>query len=85
MTFLQEHFSVPFIALKEQLKIITAVFNRVGDKVLIAAHDSTARIFDAATGECLHIFNHGNIVLSAVFNGAEDKVLTTSTDHTARI
>jgi WD40 repeat protein len=62
------------------------VFDPLGARVLTASTDSTARLWDAATGAELRVLRgHENSVLSAVFDPSGARVLTTSHDRTARV
>ena len=54
--------------------------------VLTASNDKTAKIWDAATGECKQTFSgHSDTVWSAAFSADELLVLTASADKTAKI
>jgi len=57
-----------------------------GTKVLAGSYDGTAKIWDAATGECLKTLSgHTGWVWSVSWSPDGSKVLTGSRDHTARI
>jgi len=55
-------------------------------QILTASRDNTAKIWDAATGECKHTFcGHSDDVNSAVFSADALSLLTASDDETAKI
>ena len=62
-----------------------AVFSPDGTRVLTASFDHTAVIWNAATGEKLHILNHEGVVQVALFDTAGERVVTASWDNTARV
>ena len=67
-------------------KTSRADYHEKSNRLVTASDDDTARILDAATGQCLQVLNgHTGYVWSAQFNQAGDKVVTASDDHTARI
>jgi WD40 repeat protein len=74
-------------ALKGHTALVTAAyFNERGDKVVTASKDRTAKIFDVASGACLHTLEgHTDWVDSALFSEFGDKVVTKSKDGTSRI
>jgi len=60
----------------------SATLNYDGTKALTAAADNTMRYWDALTGDCLHVFQHGHIVVktcdfnsdgSLAISGCNDK------------
>lgn len=51
--------------------------------IVTASQDTTARIWDAATGRPLHELSHKRPVTSASFSARGDRVVTTSWDNTA--
>jgi WD40 repeat protein len=54
--------------------------------VLTASGDSTAKLWNSATGECVQTFaGHAGDVLSAVFSSDGSQVLTASCDGTAKL
>jgi len=54
--------------------------------VVSASFDSTIRIWDAQTGECIRILEgHADIVFSAAFNNEGSMVVLSSGDQSIRI
>jgi WD40 repeat protein len=62
-----------------------AVLDPAGLRVLTAAADSTARIWDAATSRLLTPLLHNGPVSWVAFNGTGDLAITASDDNTARV
>lgn len=56
----------------------TAAFNSIGDKIVTAGLDKTARVWDVKTGKVLYTFNHDAEVRSAIFSPDGAQVLTIS-------
>ena len=55
-------------------------------RFLTAYGDKTAKLWDAASGECLHTFEgHGYCVCSAAFSPDGQQVVTASSDRTAKL
>ncbi len=84
------------LAIKDRLEVLqlkghrgavfTSVFSPDGSRVLTASADSTARIWDAATGERVHTLDgHQGAVNRAVWSPDETRVATASADGTARV
>lgn len=64
----------------------SAIFSPNGDLVVTTSEDSTARIWEARTGQSLTEFRkHTGIVNSVAFSRDGKKIVTTSLDSTARI
>ena len=65
--------------------ILTLVFG-VMMRVLTASFDHTAKVWSAASGECLlSLRGHGGKVRAAVFSADGQQVLTASDDNTAKV
>ncbi len=76
----------PFLQLGHTGVVHFAVFSHNGAMVLTAGEDRTARIWDVASGEEIHILKgHSSDVVSAVFSRNDSMVLTASKDGTARV
>ena len=61
----------------------SATFSPGGDRILTAAHDGTARLWDL-DGTELVVMNPGDgVIWSAVFSPSGDRVLTAANDRTA--
>ena len=66
--------------------IKSVAFSLDGKKIVIASNDGTAKIWDASTGECLHILEgHTDLVFLAAFSLDGKKIVTASFDKTAKI
>ncbi len=66
--------------------IKSVAFSLDGKKIVIASNDGTAKIWDASTGECLHILEgHTDLVFLATFSLDGKKIVTASFDKTAKI
>jgi WD40 repeat protein len=66
--------------------IRSAAYNNDGTKLVTAAEDNTARVWDARTGVVMLVLNgHTDVVDSAVFSPDGERVLTASHDRTARV
>ncbi len=75
---------VPKLRLLHGAKVTAAAFSRDGQRVLTAANDRKARIWDMS-GKEVKVFEHGDEVVTAVFDPTETMVATTSKDDTAAI
>merc|ERR1712039_795302 len=65
---------------------MSAAFSPDGQEVLTASLDRTAKLWSAASGECLRTFEgHEASVRSAVFSPDGQEVLTASGDRTAKL
>ncbi|MEZ4454576.1 MAG: AAA-like domain-containing protein, partial [Nannocystaceae bacterium] len=72
--------------LRHTARINSAHFSHDGTRVLTASSDRSARIWDAASGKSIAVFDeHGDSVLSAVFSRDDAKILTASSDRSARL
>ncbi|XCN71832.1 MAG: hypothetical protein Q3M24_16170 [Candidatus Electrothrix aestuarii] len=72
--------------LKHESTVMGAVFNKDETRILTWSDDSTARIWDAASGQPIaQPLKHEDRVTGAVFNKDETRILTWSRDKTARI
>jgi WD40 repeat protein len=66
--------------------IRSALFSPSDDKVITAASDNSARIWDARSGVTLRILaGHSDGVWYAAFSGDGKRAVTASLDHTARV
>jgi dipeptidyl aminopeptidase/acylaminoacyl peptidase len=66
--------------------VATAAFSPDGLRIVTASDDTTARIWDAATGrELVLLAGHSQPVTSAAFSSDGTRVVTSSYDKTARI
>ncbi len=64
----------------------TAFFSPSGQRVITAASDKTARIWDALTGNLLRVLDgHQDAVWSASFSADGQRAVTASLDRTARV
>jgi hypothetical protein len=64
----------------------TVAFNRIGDRLVTASEDATARVWDAGTGREIAVLRgHEKRVKCAAFSPAGDRVVTASDDGTARV
>ena len=64
----------------------SAVFSPDGQQVLTASSDGAAKVWSAASGECLlTLMGHEYRVYSAVFSPDGQQVLTASVDKTAKV
>ena len=62
------------------------MFSPDGKRLVTASKDSTARLWDAASGAALAAFKgHQREVYSAAFSPDCKRVVTASDDHTARL
>ena len=62
-----------------------AVWSGDGSRILSWSRDSTARVWDAASGQTLELYPHDRAVNGAMWNAAEDHVLTWERSDTAHI
>ena len=66
--------------------VLGAVFSHDATRILTWSADSTARLWDAATGqEVVAPLRHEGWVLGAAFNGDASRILSWSSDNTARL
>ena len=61
-----------------------AIYTADNGRVLTWSHDGTAKIWDVASGACLHTLTHDAAITGACFFANDRRVLTWSFDHTAR-
>lgn len=65
-------------------QVRSAVYNKDGTRILTAG-DTTAKEWDAVTGQCLMTFvGHTNLVNSAVYSNDERRILTAANDNSVR-
>lgn len=86
----EEEEVAPMVILQGHSDVLTSVqFSKDGKKIVTASNDTTAKIWQTATGECLQTLagpkGHSNNVMSAVFSKNGEKVLTSSRDGTTKI
>ena len=78
--------SPPLVQIDHNDTVSAVAFSPDGSLVLTGSWDSTARIWDAASGQEFYKLPHNNaIVLAVAFSPDGSKVLTGSTDGSARI
>ena len=66
--------------------IVRAVYSPDGRSIVTASNDTTARVWNAASGQLLaNLQGHNNAVLSAVFSPDGQRIVTASRDHTALV
>ncbi|MCI0465077.1 MAG: protein kinase [Gemmataceae bacterium] len=65
--------------------VVHAEFDVAGRRAVTVSDDSTARVWDVATGKLLATLTHTQAVRHATFNPAGSLVVTASADGTARI
>ena len=66
--------------------VTAATFSPDGQRILTASHDTTARLWDASTGELLaRLREHSGPMWAASFSPDGQRVLTASEDMTARL
>ena len=83
-TELQGHLNLSDIGVIED-SVLTVVFVPIL-RLLTASHDGTAKVWSAASGECLRtLMGHTSHVKSAVFSPDGQQVLTASEDKTAKV
>ena len=64
----------------------SAAFSPDGARLVTASDDTTARVWDAATGKAIAVLSgHDDLVWSAAFSPDGAKVVTASNDKTARV
>ena len=61
------------------------VFSPDGKYVATASNDTTARVWDAATGKQIFVLNHDGVVNNVVFSPDGKYVATASDDNTSRL
>jgi WD40 repeat protein len=67
-------------------RLTDASFSPNGRLIVTASADKTARVWEAATGRLLVVFeHHADLVSSARFSPDGKKVITSSDDRTAKI
>ena len=64
---------------------MSVAFNAVGDKIVTASDDHTARVWGLDGKQLAELQGHTGSVMSAAFNPAGDKIVTASFDRTARV
>jgi hypothetical protein len=71
---------------RHRLLVLGAAFSRDNSRIVTASADSTARIWDAATGAALATLRgHTGAVAAAAFGPDGSRIVTASADRTARI
>jgi predicted oxidoreductase (fatty acid repression mutant protein) len=66
--------------------VMSAAFSTDGERVVTASWDSTARVWDAESGEMLReLKGHRHAVTSAAFSTDGERIVTASGDETARV
>ena len=65
--------------------IFDVAFSRDGARIVTAAGDGTARIWDAGTGQTVAVLEHATDVWSASFSPDGERVVTATVDGTTRI
>ncbi|MGO9475198.1 MAG: TIR domain-containing protein, partial [Rhodomicrobium sp.] len=66
--------------------VSSAAFSPDGARIVTASWDTTARVWDAKSGQALLTLNgHDDVVLSAAFSPDGTRIVTASEDKTARI
>lgn len=61
-------------------------FSPEGSLVLTASADKTARLWNAASGECAQVLEgHADEIFSCAFNYDGTKIITASKDNTCRL
>lgn len=60
-------------------------FSHLGDRIVTASEDGTAKIWDTKTNLLLHSFSHDRNVIIAEFNYADDRLATVLDDNTITI
>ena len=72
--------------LRHSRQVNSAIFSSDSKYIVSASWDHTARIWNAATGDCQTVLKgHSKMVISAVFSPDGGHVVSASHDHTARI
>lgn len=65
--------------------ITSAHYNKDGRFVVSASWDKTVRVWDAATGKCLHVIKEPREVNYAIFSKNEQYIISASKDNSIRI
>ncbi|KAF9433415.1 hypothetical protein BGZ76_009496, partial [Entomortierella beljakovae] len=65
--------------------VYNIVYSPKGELIATSSLDKTARVWDAGTGECLHILDHDAKVNPIVFSPQGDRVATGCVDGTVRV
>lgn len=74
------------LVLRGHTKALTnADFSPDGSKIITSSRDSTARIWEIATGSLLKTYHHADGVIYATFSPDGRKIVTASSDKTARL
>jgi WD40 repeat protein len=68
------------------VEVTSASFSSDGGRIVTAARDGTARVWDATSGEELRVLHgHERVVMSASFSPDGGRIVTASEDGTARV
>lgn len=67
-------------------EVLDVCFDAMGKRFVSASADSTARIYNTMTGQCLHtLIGHEGEISKVSFNPQGSKVITASSDKSCRL
>jgi len=66
-------------------RVFRAIFDSRGSRIVSYGEDSTARVWDAETGDCLHILRHAEPLSSIAISPDGSRIATASHDKMIRI